>query len=135
MDCFVATAPRNDGRAIRDLPPLTSRTRPPAPQLSMSHAGHHGAVVNLGIGSALDDQETGKSSLYTGQRMINDRVVSRDVKLEFSNHCPAGRYRDGLNPFQRRSRETAKIVYLVEYLPDHMERRREIGTTHAEEKS
>src|ERR1700681_4468664 len=100
---------------------------------SVPHAGHQCPVVDVRIRSAIDDQESSKPPLHTGQRMIHDRVVPGHVKLKLSNYCTAGWHGNGLNAFQRRSRQTAEIVDLVEYLPDDVERRREIRTAYAEE--
>src|SRR6202051_855449 len=40
--------------------------------VSMSHAGHHGTVVDVTIRHPLDDQETRKPSLHARQRMVHD---------------------------------------------------------------
>jgi len=44
-------------------------------RISMSHARHHRAVVNIEIGSALDNQETSETSFHTSQRVIHDRIA------------------------------------------------------------
>ena len=103
-------------------------------KVSMSHAGHHGAVVDFGIWRTLDDQKAGKPSLHAGQRVIHDRVISRHMKLELGDHSATGRHRDGLNTLQRRVRQAAQSVDLVEDLADHVEGRREVRSAHAEEK-
>ena len=101
----------------------------------MSHARHHGAAVDISIGSALDDEKARKPSFHAGKCVINDRVISWHMKLELGDHSTTRRHCDGLDPFQRRIGETAEIVDLVEDLTDDMEGRGEIGSTHAEEKS
>jgi hypothetical protein len=82
----------------------------------MPHARHNGAVVDIRIGSALHNQETCQSSLHAGQRVIHDRIISGYMKLELRNQSATGRYRDGLNTFQRWVRQTSEIVDLVEDL-------------------
>jgi hypothetical protein len=99
----------------------------------MPHTGHHGSVVNLGIGSALDDQKARQAPLHAGQCVINDRVIPRHVELELGDDSSAGWNRDGLNTFRRRVRQTSHVVDLVEDFTDHMKRRREVGTADAEE--
>jgi hypothetical protein len=41
----------------------------------MSDARHYGAVVDIGIGSALDDEEACKPSFHAGKCVINDRAA------------------------------------------------------------
>ena len=82
----------------------------------MPHTGHHGAVVNLGIGNAFDDQKTGESPLHARQCVINDRVIPRHMKLELGDHSPAGCHGNGLNTVQGRVCQASQIVDLVEDL-------------------
>jgi hypothetical protein len=102
---------------------------------SVPHAGHHRAVVDIGIWRTLDDQKTSKPSLHAGQCVIYDRVISRHMKLELGDHRTAGRHRDGLNAFECWVCQTSQVVNPIEDLPDDVERRRKIRAAHAEEKS
>src|SRR3984893_19162723 len=99
----------------------------------MPHTGHRGAVVDVRIWLTLDDQKAGKSPFDASQGVIDDRVIARHMEFELGDHSATSRHRDGLNAFQRRGCQTSKIVDLVENLTNHMKRRREIGSAHAEE--
>ena len=53
----------------------------------MPHAGHRGAVVDIGIWRSLDDQEAGEPSLHTRQRMIHDRGVPCQANPQGEQFC------------------------------------------------
>ena len=65
----------------------------------MSHTRHHGAVVDISIGSALDDEKARKPSFHAGKCVINDRVISRHMKLELGDHGATRHHGDGLDTF------------------------------------
>src|SRR6476620_3655128 len=77
-------------------------------------------------------QNAHKSALGPRQRMINKGVIAGNIDLELGDDGATGRHHCRLNAPQRLAGHAAEIVDLVEYLPDDMERRREVRTADAE---
>jgi hypothetical protein len=57
----------------------------------MSHAGHHLAVINLGIRWTLDSQDTGQSPLYPHNRVIEESVIAGHLRRDLGNDGAAGK--------------------------------------------
>src|SRR5262245_24450480 len=92
---------------------------------SMGHrfCGFRGVVilVDVRIVRAADFQDTGKPTLDTAERMIDQHELARHLQLDVHDRRAPGRHRCGLYVSHGRGRQRPEIVYALEDLTDNVE--------------
>jgi len=88
----------------------------------MPHSRLYLAVENFRVWLPFDVQDTDESSLSPRQRVIDEGIVAGEINLKLSDDRATCGDRYSLDAPQRLGNRAAKIVDLVEYLSDNVER-------------
>ena len=99
----------------------------------MTHATHHLPIIDVWIGWSLDMQNTHQSFLGSRQRMVNQRVVTGNLQLEFDDGGAARRDAYRLDALKRWAFQAAKKVDPVENFSDDMKGGGKVRSPHTEE--
>src|SRR5262249_24226303 len=127
------------GEMAQSHPPQTSKTNPQAlpstRRLSVSHASHDLAVIDLLVRRTFRFKDTDEAALGPCEREIDERVIARDLNLELGDDRAARGDRHGLDALQRRRQKPAKGVYPIEDFPDDMKGGCKVGPADTKEDS